>query len=64
MMIYVTPAPGAQVRNPDTGYQPLPPEGAPVQESTYWRQLERMGDVTISSGPPAKAPPKKPAASQ
>lgn len=55
MMIYAKPKPGAHVRNPDTGFQPLPPEGAPVMDSTYWRQLERMGDVTITKGPPPAA---------
>lgn len=57
MMIYVTPATGKHVRNPDTGYQPLPPEGAWAQESTYWRQLQRFGDVAISTSGPSTPTP-------
>lgn len=55
MMIFVKPAAGLVVRNPDTGYQPLPPEGAPVQDSPYWRAHKRQGAVSISNDPAPKA---------
>ena len=50
MALFVKPAVlpdggAALVRQPERGYAPLPPEGAPVPPSTYWLRRLRDGDV-------------------
>lgn len=50
-MIFVKPKPGLQVRNPDTGYSPLPEGGVDVIDSPYWRQHERQGSIEIVAQP-------------
>lgn len=51
----VKPAkPGAIVRDPDSK-RPLPPEGARVSDTTYWRRRLRAGDVVLVTEP-AEAP--------
>ena len=49
--IYVTPAKGVLVRNPDANYQHLPEQGELVQSSPYWKRLEREGAVTVGAPP-------------
>lgn len=59
--IYVVPAPGAIVRDPDRGYVPIPPGGMPVIPGPYWRRQIRSGAVVVRKPPPAAAPAPKPA---
>lgn len=55
--IFVVPAPGAIVRDPDRLYQPIPETGAFVNPGPYWTRQIRSGAVTIRKGPkPAQAP--------
>lgn len=57
--IFVVPKEGLIIRNPDGNYMPLPPEGASVPDSPYWRGQARDGSVTIKTDP---AEPTAPAA--
>lgn len=43
--LFVKPAPGLQVRDPQT-HDPLPAEGAEVPRTIYWLRRLRDGDVT------------------
>lgn len=56
--IFLKPAPGLAVINPQTD-KPLPPEGAAVELTTYWRRRLNDGDVVRSAAP---VKPKKPKA--
>jgi hypothetical protein len=52
--LFVKPAEGLKVRDPDTRRH-LPEEGAAVPRSTYWLRRLRDGDVVAASAPrPAK----------
>ena len=44
--IKVTPRKGLQIRHPIT-LRHLPAEGLEVDDGTFWRRLERSGDVVI-----------------
>lgn len=59
--VTVKPAPGLLVRNPQRNYQPLPPEGAPVELDQYFIHRLRDGDVVRVPDPqptPEAAPAK------
>jgi hypothetical protein len=45
--LYVRPAAGLIVRNPENLPVPLPIEGAEVPDDLYWRRLLRDGDVIL-----------------
>lgn len=45
----VIPAPGLLVPWPDGPAPHLPPEGAEVPETTYWRR--RLGDGSVTEAP-------------
>lgn len=52
--LFVRPAEGLKVRDIERdGY--LPPEGAEVTDSPYWRRLLRYKNVTIGPGTPTQA---------
>ncbi len=44
--LFVRPAPGARVRDPDTK-APIPADGAVVPDNGYWRRRLRVGDVVL-----------------
>ena len=48
----VKPKQGLLVRDPDTK-QPLPPEGAEVQDTQHWRRRLADGDVVRVGAEPA-----------
>lgn len=50
--LFVKPATGVSVVNPDTGL-PIPPEGACVPNDKYWRRRLNDGDVTEAVQPAA-----------
>lgn len=52
-MIYVTPAPGGRVRQPERAGRVMPPEGAFVPRDTFYERLLLSGDV-VEAAPPAK----------
>ena len=56
------PKDGLLVPNPEVPFSSparfLPPEGAEVTDSQYWRRREAEGDVTIEREPPP-APARK-----
>lgn len=54
--IRVVPRPGLIVRSPEHDLRPLPPEGAQVTASLYWRERARDGDVTIEPLDAGEAP--------
>lgn len=56
MKIFIKPAPGLTVRDPDT-LQPLPRDGAEVDRTTHWLRRLAAGDVV--EVPPAKTRPAK-----
>lgn len=62
--MYLKPAPGAQVPDPQRG-DVLPPEGRDVEPTQYWQRRINDGDVTsaVADAPPATPPtvskPKK-----
>ncbi|MEF2145124.1 MAG: DUF2635 domain-containing protein [Desulfovibrionaceae bacterium] len=47
MKIFVKPVDGRRVLDPDTK-QPLPPEGASVEQSSHWLRRIRAGEVALS----------------
>lgn len=51
--IFVVPAEGKKVRNPERGGEFLSPFGAWVPADGYWLRREKAGDV-IRSEPPKK----------
>lgn len=55
-MIYVVPAPGGRVRQPERNGRIMPEEGAFVPDDDFYQRLVAAGDVTLG------APPKKAAA--
>lgn len=58
-MIYVKPAPGMKIRNPQRGFQHLDEAGDHVPETdSYWQKLLREGDV-VRADPPKPAPAAK-----
>lgn len=57
--VFVKPADGTKVRNPDAGFAHLPPEGAKVHMSPYWKQMIREGAVTETQPPSAKPAPAR-----
>jgi hypothetical protein len=53
--LYVIPAPGLNVRDIERdGY--LPPEGANVTDSPYWRRLLKYKNVTVGRPPSESGP--------
>ena len=50
--LFVKPATGVSVVNPDTGL-PIPPEGAFVPNNKYWRRRLSDSDVTETAPPAA-----------
>jgi hypothetical protein len=56
--MFVKPAAGAILPDPDHGYEPLPSEGRDVPESDFWLRRLRDGDVFEANAPkiPAVAP--------
>ena len=49
MMIFVTPMPGARVRNPDHGFAVMPSTGDVVTDSPHFRRLAAEGSVKIET---------------
>ena len=58
-MIFIKPAPGMRVRNPDQNYQLLPPEGEYVPRSPYWAKKIRDRVVLVVAGPAAASTPSE-----
>lgn len=54
--IFLKPANGLIVPDPDNGLKPLPPEGAEVTENRYWKRRIAEGDAVLAK--PAKTPSK------
>ncbi|MBX6382081.1 MAG: DUF2635 domain-containing protein [Microbispora sp.] len=54
--MYVKPAPGLAVRDPDLR-DFLPPEGREVPENTYWAARLRDGDVLAAEPPTGEETP-------
>lgn len=59
--IFIKPREGLLVPDPGNGFRPLPPEGAQVEESRYWKRRLADGDVAPAR---ATATPKAPAKAQ
>ena len=55
--MFVKPAPGLLVRDPDTKF-PLPAEGREVQPTSYWTRRVACGDVELAEAP-AENPPSE-----
>jgi len=62
--MFVKPAPGRSVPNPERGFDLLPETGMIVPRTSYW--LRRIADGDVSEGPvaatAAPAPPVEPPA--
>lgn len=56
MKIFVKPAAGVLVRNPENSFAHLPEEGTVVRADYYWHQLAAEGSVTISKDLPSDKP--------
>jgi hypothetical protein len=56
--VWLKPADGLAVVDPETGKN-LPPEGALVENSKYWRRRLKDGDVLEAAAPVSSAPVKK-----
>lgn len=54
--IYVKPAEGRAVPDPDNGYQLLPKNGGPVPDNAYWQRRLKDKDVIKSEAPDEPAP--------
>lgn len=57
-MIYVKPADGGRVRQPERQSRVMPPEGGYVPRDAHYERLLATGDV-IETPPPAEAAPAK-----
>ena len=65
--LFVKPAEGRSVLNPDNAMQPLAAEGEPVPATIYWRHRIADGSVVEfqpaeiqpAPAPPARAPKSK-----
>lgn len=44
MKVFIKPAPGLKIRDPETKIQ-LPEEGAQVEKSSFWSRRIKAGDV-------------------
>lgn len=53
--MYVVPAAGLSVRDPDR-MDRLPPEGRAVPETDYWRRRIAERSVVVTAPPPAPSP--------
>lgn len=59
MQIFIKPAGGHKVRNPDNGYAHLPSSGDFVMKSPYWLRKIKEGAVEeVDMSKPAKPAPK------
>lgn len=59
--LYLKPAEGLVIPNPDTGLD-LPKHGAAVTNSAYWRRLLRSKDVVATTAEQIAAAEETPAA--
>lgn len=57
-MVYVVPAAGGRVRQPERQSRVMPPEGAWVPRDAHYERLIAAGDVTPADPPDAKAAAK------
>lgn len=57
MTEHLEPVAGRKVRTPEGGV--LPPEGAAVEMTPFWRRRLKEGDVTIKARPVAGAKKKE-----
>lgn len=55
-MIYVAPAAGGRVRQPERQSRVMPPEGAWVPQNAHYQRLLMAGDLSKAK-PPQKSPP-------
>jgi hypothetical protein len=64
--VYVKPAPGGRVRQPERGSRVMPEKGDWVPRDTYYERLIITGDVVLSpdDAPPREDVPDEPAAPQ
>ncbi|HWL06728.1 MAG TPA: DUF2635 domain-containing protein [Xanthobacteraceae bacterium] len=53
--VYVKPAPGGRVRQPERAGRVMPEEGDHVQRDAYYERLILGGDVVVSE-PPSSIP--------
>lgn len=58
--VHVIPAPGLTILDPEN-YRTLPPEGARVPLTAYWRIAIRDKDVSIAPTPAKSTPSVAPA---
>lgn len=49
--MFIKPAPGLTVRDPDRGLAPIPVDGIEVPNSSYW--LRRLADGDVVDATPA-----------
>jgi hypothetical protein len=61
--MYLKPAPGAQVPDPERG-DLLPPDGREVQFTQYWQRRINDGDVTEDPAPASTTPATTPSISK
>lgn len=61
-MIYVKPAAGGRVRQPERKFRVMPSEGAFVPRDAHYERLLATGDVTKCKAPAPKSTPATAAA--
>lgn len=59
--VYVKPAPGCRVRQPERRSRVMPAEGAFVPRDSYYERLIISGDLVVSPKPAPAAAPASPA---
>lgn len=56
--VYVVPAPGGRIRQPERRFRVMPPEGDFVPRDAHYERLILSGDVIVTD-PPNKKPARK-----
>lgn len=49
--VFVKPAPGARVRQPNRGYRVMPDDGDHVPRDAFYNRLIELGDLIVSKSP-------------
>ena len=60
--VYVKPAPGARVRQPNRGSRVMPAVGDNVPRDSYYEPMIASGDLVVSEPPAVSTPSEPPAA--
>jgi hypothetical protein len=53
-IVFVKPAPGARVRQPNRGYRVMPEDGDHVPRDAFYSRLIELGDLIVSKSPAAQ----------